>query len=118
MYKPAYRCLEIQQRIANSWNYRIKAGNSYADLTSYEAKAQIWDKTRTNLKHELTVTWQNRVISNDQTEWHFTLSMTDADTLISSDGEMWDLMLIEPGGREVYIMRGPVFYLPGFTDMP
>jgi hypothetical protein len=116
MYKPAYRCLEIQQRIDNSWNFRIKAGTTYADLTSYEAKAQVWNKERTELKHELTVDWQNRIISNDQTQWHFTLSIADADTLISSDGEMWDLMLIEPDGREIFIMRGPVFYLPGFTD--
>ena len=118
MYKPAYRCLEIQQRIANSWNYRIKAGTNYADLTAYSAIAQIWDKTRTTLKHSLTVTWEDRVISDDQSQWHFTLSMTDTATLISSDGEMWDLMLIDPSGQEFYIIRGPVYYVPGYTDAP
>lgn len=118
MYKPAYRCLEIQQRIPNSWKFRIKAGGNYADLTSYNAKAQIWNKNRTTLKHELTVTWQSRIISNEQTQWHFALSMTEQNTLISSQEEMWDLMLIEPDGKEIFIMRGPVFYLPGFTDTP
>ena len=116
MYKPAYRCLEIQQRIANSWNYRIKAGTSYADLTSYNAKAQVCNKTRTTLYHELTVTWQNRIITNSATQWHFSISITDAATLTNDTQAIWDLMLVQPGGQEIYVERGPVFYDPGYTD--
>lgn len=116
MYKPAYRCLEIQQRIANSWNYRIKAGNSYADLTGYNAKAQVWNKDRTVLYHELTISWQNRIIANPSVQWHFSVSMTDAATLTNDQQAMWDLMLIQSGGQEIYIERGPVFYDPGYTD--
>lgn len=116
MYKPAYQCLEIQQRISNTFLRRIKAGTAYADLTGYAARAQIWNPGRTVLFQELTISWLNRIIVDPNTDWHFSMTLGANETLLNTSDAIWDLLIVNPSGTEIYLERGPVTYSPGYTD--
>lgn len=117
--QPAYVTLDIPQRANFRRKLRIRTGTGYADLTDYIARAQVWNKDRTNKYLDLTVTWLNRIITTAN-QWHFEMTLPAASTAPIPEDAWWDLQLKvnDPLDASIplYVMRGPVDSTTTYTS--
>jgi hypothetical protein len=113
--------LRIKQRVEFRRDFRFKAGTAFADLTGYNAIAEIWNDDRSIKYADFTVTWLNRVITNTALDgdYHLRLSLPEAATIRTDEDAFWDLrmeppnLLVEPA---FYAAEGKVTFVISYSD--
>jgi hypothetical protein len=119
-----YFPLLIQQRVGYFRRFRFKnAAGDYADITGWEFFAQIYDKDRDRKYSDIEVSVIQPIITAPlgPDDWHVSVRVSAADSLIRYPDARWDLLAGLPGGgppelSRIYLMRGPVQYLEGLSE--
>ena len=113
--------LEIKQRVEFRRDLRFKSGDTFADLTGYNAIAEIWNDDRSIKYADFTVTWLNRVITNTALDgdYHIRLSLPEAETIRTEEDAFWDLRLEPPDlvtEPAFYPLQGKVAFVISYSD--
>lgn len=113
--------LRIKQRVEFRRDLRFLSGTQFADLTGFNAIAEIWNDDRSLKYADFTVTWLNRVITNTALDgdYHIRLSLPEPLTIQAPEDAVWDLRM-EPPDMNVepafYAAEGKVTFLLSYSD--
>ena len=118
---PSVTPLSIEQRVEYRRDFRFKSGAAYADLTGYQAQAEIWNEERTIKYGTFNTVWLHRTITNTSLDgdYHLRIVLPASQTLTLYEDAYWDLLLVPPNTTvqpPFYSNRGKVTYILSFTE--
>lgn len=111
MATPARYDFEVKRRADYPLRLKLKDGFNVAmDLSGFQVYAAIWNQARTKKYADFATEYV------DLGGGEVTLWLSSNDTALLPDDAWYDVLVVEPSGKEYYYLEGIIYAKEGYTE--